>query len=288
MGASDSIREDVNRVCAGILDGYKPRLRCPRKIVRDPVVGFEYLEPHEIPIIDSPIFQRLRRIRQTALAYQVYPTANHTRFEHCLGVAHREMQMVDALNQKRPGFVSEQKALELRFAGLLHDVGHGPFSHLSETIFGQQFEWQLKALATEDPRFVKKGLGEVLSYFIVTSDAFRALAGSVFEACGVTIDLDTVAGYFIGAAPTDNDQFLAEIISGSCDADKLDYFERDCYYTGIRAEIDTDRILAVSGADHLQQDAALFVRLPPPQDPRPRMRREGCLSGDLEGSLWAG
>jgi HD superfamily phosphohydrolase len=96
--------------------------------VRDPIHGFIFREPAEQGIVDTSIFQRLRRLRQLALAYEVYPGAVHTRFEHSLRAFHVASRMAKALQ------LSTEESRLVRLAALLHDVGHGPCSHVSEPI----------------------------------------------------------------------------------------------------------------------------------------------------------
>jgi HD superfamily phosphohydrolase len=94
--------------------------------VRDPIHGFVELAGDEIDIVETPVFQRLRGIRQLAFANLVYPGALHTRFEHTLGVFHVTSLLCDVFD-----FSSDDRKL-VRLAALLHDLGHGPFSHVSE------------------------------------------------------------------------------------------------------------------------------------------------------------
>ena len=98
----------------------------------DPIHDFIRVYNYELPIIDHPIFQRLRRIRQLSGAHLTYPAAQHTRFEHSLGVMHIAGQAGHSLNEK--GFLKSDDIKILRLAALLHDIGHGPFSHLYEEI----------------------------------------------------------------------------------------------------------------------------------------------------------
>jgi len=113
--------------------------------IRDPIYGFIYPNDIELSIINSSIFQRLRRIKQLAMAYLVYPGANHTRFKHSLGVFHIASSMAKKMrNPDRERLV--------RFASLLHDVGHGPFSHVSEEIL-ERFPL-MRSLSAK--RFMKK------------------------------------------------------------------------------------------------------------------------------------
>ena len=92
----------------------------------DPIHDFVRVYDNELKIIDTPIFQRLRRIRQLSGAHLIYPGAQHTRFEHSLGVMHIASMAGHALAEK--GVVSFDDIQNLRLAGLLHDIGHGPFS----------------------------------------------------------------------------------------------------------------------------------------------------------------
>jgi len=102
----------------------------------DPIHDFIRVYDHELKIIDTHIFQRLRRIRQLSGAHLTYPAAQHTRFEHSLGVMHIASQASQALNEK--GILKSYDIEVLRLAGLLHDIGHGPFSHLFEEIIQQK------------------------------------------------------------------------------------------------------------------------------------------------------
>ncbi|MDX1441887.1 MAG: HD domain-containing protein, partial [Nitrosopumilaceae archaeon] len=102
----------------------------------DPIHDFIRVNNHELQIIDNPIFQRLRRIRQLSGAHLTYPAAQHTRFEHSLGVMHIASQAGLALHEK--GLLKKSDIAVLRLAGLLHDIGHGPFSHLFEEIIQQK------------------------------------------------------------------------------------------------------------------------------------------------------
>jgi HD superfamily phosphohydrolase len=99
--------------------------------IRDPIYGFITPSETEFKIINTILFQRLRRIRQLAMAYLVYPGANHTRFDHSIGVHHIASLMSDKL---LPGKENDEKRRIIRLASLLHDVGHAPFSHISEDL----------------------------------------------------------------------------------------------------------------------------------------------------------
>src|SRR4030042_6381360 len=98
--------------------------------IKDPVHGYVYITEQEKNIIDSYPVQRLRRLRQLAGSEYVYPGANHTRFEHCLGVMYLAGRLTG--NPQFSQLLSEDEAQIIRIAGLLHDCGHGPFSHVFE------------------------------------------------------------------------------------------------------------------------------------------------------------
>ena len=181
----------------------------------DPIHDFIRVYDHELSIIDNPIFQRLRRIRQLSGAHLTYPAAQHTRFEHSLGVMHIASQAGDALNEK--GFFKSDDIEILRLAGLLHDIGHGPFSHLFEEII------QEKKISHEDfgkDIILKSEIGDIL-----TKNGF---------------DKKLVTKIAFGDSKF---QYMNEIVSGALSADMMDYLLRDGYFTGAEhAKIDHKRI----------------------------------------------
>ena len=99
-----------------------------QKIIIDPVHGDIGLSKLETELIDTPTFQRLRRIKQLGLAYIVYPNARHSRFEHSLGVMHIMTRILESLRSKNKDAVPDDHFRKLRIAALLHDIGHYPYS----------------------------------------------------------------------------------------------------------------------------------------------------------------
>ncbi|MEX0861979.1 HD domain-containing protein [Nitrosopumilus sp.] len=181
----------------------------------DPIHDFIRVYEHELSIIDSPIFQRLRRIRQLSGAHLTYPAAQHTRFEHSLGVMHITSQAGHALLEK--DILKSDDIEILRLSGLLHDIGHGPFSHLFEEIIQQ------KKISHED--FGKK--------IILKSEIGDNLSKNGF-------DKKLIAKIAFGESKY---QFMNEIVSGALSADMMDYLLRDGYFTGAEhAKIDHKRI----------------------------------------------
>ena len=181
----------------------------------DPIHDFIRVYDHELSIIDNPIFQRLRRIRQLSGAHLTYPAAQHTRFEHSLGVMHIASQAGHALHEK--GILKSDDIETLRLSGLLHDIGHGPFSHLFEEII------QEKKISHED-------FGREI---ILKSEIGDSLSKNGF-------DKKLITKIAFGDSKF---QYMNEIVSGALSADMMDYLLRDGYFTGAEhARIDHKRI----------------------------------------------
>ena len=262
---------DINDYVAEALDHYTVPHVAEHKVIRDAVYGFQRFHPHEVAVIDSPILQRLRGVHQTALSHLVYPSANHTRFEHSLGVATKAEQLAVALRSTRSGLeVSETRLLELRLAGLLHDTGHGLFSHLTESILSQRHPELVTEVKGSRAFAEKTHLGEALSALIVRSPAFQRLLDDVKTgyagAKGLNdVTADGIAELILGHTIEPSEQYLADIISGPFDADKLDYLGRDCHFTGIRAEVDWERI--THALDTYQKEGRRYLAVRQPAVP---------------------
>jgi HD superfamily phosphohydrolase len=251
----ENVRTKVDAWLAELLDNSAaPKVR-DFKVLRDPVHDFIRIYPHEVAILDSPVMQRLRGIHQTALAYLVYPGMHHTRFEHSLGVVHIANLMLCALEQIHKKEISPREKALVRLAALLHDVGHVFLSHLGETILEDEYGDLFSELGNEKvdktPNlFQDVGIGEIISYLIVTSRPFTKYLNSALERNSGSKELrlnsikpDEIARLIIGKVENERDQFKAEIIHGGMDADKIDYLMRDCHYSGIRAEVDAARLI---------------------------------------------
>lgn len=183
-----------------------------RKIINDPVLGFITIDDARIyAIIAHPYYQRLRRIRQMALASMVYPGAVHTRLHHSLGAYHLMCIAVSELRAKNVE-ISEEEAFAVKAAILLHDIGHGPFSHALEhsVIAGVSHEW----LSLQIMQLMNKDMGGALSL------AIEIFTGKYSK------------------------PFLHQLISGQVDMDRLDYLSRDSFFTGVsEGVVGYDRIL---------------------------------------------
>jgi uncharacterized protein len=237
------------------------------KVIHDNLWGTNAFTWRELAIIDSPIAQRLRGIHQVGLAFQVYPSARHSRFEHCLGVSTVASRVFDALVQRssdikdiarvldsrtEPSVTISRLRQEVRLAALLHDTGHSLFSHASEKIYANVGTFKGASEELSELTGKNKGAGEVVSFSIALSDsletllarASRNLIGELragdYEG---EIDLVNVALIIVGRSRHPYLQFLGDIVSSGFDADKLDYLYRDATAAGLPLRYDLDRYL---------------------------------------------
>ncbi len=219
------------------------------KIIHFAKSGTHHFFGHEIGLIDTPIFQRLRYISQLGLAYNVFPTARHTRFEHSLGVTAMIGRMWSALSENGElDFLGSDKRDDLykiRVAALLHDIGHGPFSHISEIIMRE----------LPDIKKANDELGckphEALGYHIVRSNLFGRLFDEIYRHYRVNLDQEEISNYIVGRSNNPEQQFLADLLNGQFDADKLDYIVRDSYFSGLQVSVGIDRLLLTLGVDNV-------------------------------------
>ena len=190
-----------------------------RKIINDPVYGFIGI-PGDIhfDIIEHPFFQRLRRIRQLGLTHMVYPGALHTRFQHAIGSMHLMIQAIDVLRQKGNDISAEEEE-GLQLAILLHDVGHGPYSHALEKTL-------TRGLSHEDLSLL------FIDRLNTEFDGRLALARDIFS------------GDYPG-------KYLRQLVSSQLDVDRLDYLKRDSFFTGVsEGVISTERIIKMLNVSH--------------------------------------
>lgn len=240
------LEADINSLVAESLTTHKCSVR-DRKVIHDPILGTNSFSKVEVAVMDLPLVQRLRYVSQTDVASLVYPSCHHARFDHSLGVAVIAGRLADAITQSddSKSLITEKERLEIRLAALLHDVGHGPFSHLSEEIYQRNPDF-LETKRKHDHLFDNAKPHEVLSYLMVTCAAFREYFDQEVMPLVPTsgVDLDRIARMIIGQMQEpDNDGYMGDIINGVFDADKLDYIQRDAYFSGLKMAVDVDRIL---------------------------------------------
>lgn len=190
-----------------------------RKIINDPVYGFITIDhPLIFDIIRHPYYQRLRRISQMALAYLVYPGATHTRLSHSLGAYHLMRMALQELRSKGADITEEEDAAA-RAAILLHDIGHGPFSHTLENT-------------------LVEGVPHEEISIMIMKKMDQELNGK----------LQTAMRIFQGDYPK---KFLHQLVSSQLDVDRMDYLNRDSFYTGVHeGVIGYDRIIKMMIVHH--------------------------------------
>ena len=183
-----------------------------QKIINDPVYGFINIPfPIVFDLMEHPWFQRLRRIRQLGMTHMVYPGANHTRFQHALGAMHLMGSAIEIIRSKGHP-ISDKEAEAVTIAILLHDIGHGPFSHSLEQSLIQGTGHE------EVSRLIMDMLNEEF-------DGRLELAIRIFR-------------------NSYHKKFLHQLVSSQLDMDRLDYLKRDSFFTGVtEGVIGSDRII---------------------------------------------
>lgn len=184
------------------------------KIINDPVHGFVKL-PYEIlfDVIEHPYFQRLRRISQTGLLSSVFPGATHTRFHHAIGAMYLMFKALETLKQKGVEIAPEEEQAAM-LAILLHDIGHGPYSHALESVLVK--DWHHEKLS-----------------LLLMKQFNQEFSGALSMA------IEMFRGQY-------SRPFFNQLISSQLDVDRMDYLKRDSFYTGVsEGNINTDRIISM-------------------------------------------
>ena len=194
-------------------------MQSKKTLFNDPIYGFIPIDSDLIlQLINHPFFQRLRRISQMGLSNLVYPGAHHTRFEHAIGAMHVMRMAVNVLKQKGIE-ISHEEIEAMKIAVLLHDIGHGPFSHASENILIKGISHEVISL-----KVIKK-----------LNEEFNG-------------KLDLAIKIFTNNY---NRKFMYQLVSGQIDVDRLDYLKRDSFYTGVtEGNINADRIIAMMNVEN--------------------------------------
>ncbi len=206
--------------------------------IRDPVHGYVKITEVERDLIDSPFIQRLRRIHQLAGAYLVYPGAVHSRFEHVVGTMNVAGMIAESLSKRIA--LDNDEVQEVRLAALLHDAGHGPFSHMYEEVLAEKTN-----LTHED-----------ISQRVILETSIK----DILEKHGFSPK--KLSEFCVGKQTT-KPPYLNEIIAGGHSADIMDYLLRDSYFTGVEyGRVDIYRVIDSLYAvdNHLALDnAALYA-----------------------------
>lgn len=233
------------------------------KDIHDTVWGTTYYYDWEIAILDLPILQRLRSIHQTGLAFLVYPTATHTRFDHTLGVVAIVDRLIDNINKKSGTTrIGDEDRFTLRLAALLHDIGHGPFSHVSENVFRKMPEFLKLEKWINDKYHVTPKAHEILSFMIVSSNKFVTWFDLNIRVDKIKlVNIERTAEYIIGFSEDPQKKYLSDIINGPMDTDKLDYLARDAKFSGLTIGYDVNRYFKTIDIFRRKFDTNVFNRL---------------------------
>lgn len=258
-GFAEDFAERVLRSYIRRLSSGSALPRAPKE-VNDPIWGTIKLSPLEVVVVDSPLLQRLRFVRQLGVVHWVYPGAGHTRFEHTLGVLHQAQQLINAINLSsgeasggQP--INQNKAGIVRLCALVHDIGHGIFSHVSEHALANRTDLRLALTAfAKKHQVAKVQLSEAVAFNLIGSRAFIEMLSSALDQLAQPINLGGGSHHnaaeicrlaqaaVIGKMIDEEIPLLHEIVTGPFDADKLDYYVRDARHAGVPPILDISRL----------------------------------------------
>ncbi|NHK33017.1 MAG: HD domain-containing protein [Asgard group archaeon] len=195
------------------------------QFIKDPIHGYIFIDELAKELIDTKYFQRLRRIKQLSGSEYVYPGANHTRFEHSLGVSYLAEKMANSLRNDEDAEITDEDIQLVKTAALLHDIGHGPFSHTFEALLMK----------------VNKHHEDLSRWLIRKTEIAEILSKN-------NLNVDTICGLINGNKTIKGKGYLNQIISSACDVDKMDFIVRDSYHTGAEyGQVDIMRLLYTMG-----------------------------------------
>lgn len=231
------------------------------KVFNDPIHGHVEFHPLLIRIIDTPQFQRLRYIKQLGGGYYVFPGASHNRFEHSLGVGYLAGCLVEALALNQPDLeIDERDKLCVQIAGLCHDLGHGPFSHM--------FDGRFIPFARPDKKWRhEQGSIEMFEHLVNSNDLKLVMKNYGLDP---EEDITFIKEQIMGPPVTPvkdslwpykgrpaKKSFLYEIVANKrngIDVDKWDYFARDCHHLGIQNNFDYKRFIKFARVCEVEYD----------------------------------
>jgi deoxynucleoside triphosphate triphosphohydrolase SAMHD1 len=258
---------------------YEKSLPRKSKQIKDNQWGMIEFDWRAMRLIDSPLMQRLRYIKQLGFSYLTYPSAEHSRFSHSLGTGHVVINFIKAID-KRANETEKEGAGDLKYvcidsipdlssrdlvhAALLHDIGHLPYSHVTEKIVSSQSSHftlgkkPVDQILLEVNETLRKNLplSEILTLVYLCSERFEKFY--LQHVCVGDSDSEqallTVCSLIAGAAPKPMLTGISELISGAVDADKVDYVNRDALNCGIPVGVDVARVFLRSGVIEASKD----------------------------------
>lgn len=200
------------------------------KIINDPIHGYMMLDPRLFAVMDTPQVQRLRDLKQLGCCYFVFPGASHNRFEHSVGVSYLAGKMISRFKATQPELhITDHEVRMVQIAGLCHDLGHGPYSHLFDSEFlpraRPELEW-------------------------THEDGSQMMLQSLIDENGIDMhrnELQMINDMISGEPhPSSKRPFLYQIVANhknSVDVDKFDYLSRDCHNLGLKSSYDSSRLM---------------------------------------------
>ncbi|KAF9116378.1 SAM domain and HD [Mortierella sp. AM989] len=219
-----------DRDVSGVYEGEGPN----EKYINDPIHGHVLLDNDCLSCIDTPQFQRLRDLKQLGSAYYVFPGATHNRFEHSIGTSHLAGELIERFRDTQPELeISESDIKCVKLAGLCHDLGHGPFSHV--------FDNEFIPRAIPGSKWTHEQGSEMMLEYLVDDNAVDISRE----------ELNFIKDLIMGERRGNSQRhaFLFDIVSNkrnSLDVDKYDYIQRDCYNVGFKSSIDCSRLMKMS------------------------------------------
>ncbi|KAL2103989.1 hypothetical protein ACEWY4_000857 [Coilia grayii] len=224
------------------------------KVFNDPIHGHIEMHPLLVRIIDTPQFQRLRHIKQLGGTYLVFPGASHNRFEHSIGVGYLAGRLVQALNERQPELlITSQDILCVQIAGLCHDLGHGPFSHMYDGMFipkvrpGHKWKHEMASVQMFDHLVRENRLeAEMQEHGLTLPDDLLFIKEQIAGPPESPVSPRKGPAPWPYKGRSEEKSFLYEIVANKrngIDVDKWDYFARDCYHLGIQNNFDYRRFL---------------------------------------------
>lgn len=234
--------------------------------IRDPIHGSIEISPAEARLVDAPYYQRLRAVKQLGFTDLAFPGGTHTRYAHGIGAMQVATRIFDSLAPALQLEADDRIRLRqaLRIAVLFHDVGHAPLSHASETIMPNRRELALPAWTGAEDR---RANHEDYTLKILLDSDIAGVISEEFESAGITPA--AVAGLVTGRSAPGSEGFfvsrgidfaplLRQVVSGELDADRMDYLQRDSFYTGVNyGHFDLDWLTV--NLSHAERDGKAFL-----------------------------
>jgi len=272
--SAPSIWAEIHLLCGRWLEeplklGRRPRASYRIKHLNDPIWGTIELMPWEMTLLDSELVQRLRGVKQLGLAHLVFPGATHDRFSHLCGVVaaadrmvasirrnagHRRLAAANAAPASAPVSdftVEDDDRYITRLAALVHDVGHGPFSHAVEPLIAMRYHTEIDGLQGVLARSFRGvshvSVSELISVLVVLSEFFQQfLQGPIVRFGTRTPEEITrrIVASIVGGFDGSPGECLALLVSSQIDADKLDYMARDAHHAGLPIDFDSERLIS--------------------------------------------